>query len=147
MASVFAPSRSKALRHAVPSTQTSLPSFLLPAFQTRPFSATTPCASKLGRTPLVIPPGVEITLGDVRAVKGSRDWKPHAFRTITVKGPLGELKYDAPAYVRLEQDLVEKRVLLSVEDSDDKTQASMWGEFSTLSFWLGRKYGCLGFGC
>ena len=132
MASILAPTRSQALRPIAKSCSTpaSLPSFLLPAFQTRPFSATSPRASKLGRTPLAIPPGVEITLSDVQAVKGSRDWKPHSFRTITVKGPLGELAYDAPAYVRLEQDMEEKRVLLSVEDSDDKTQAAMWGEFN-----------------
>lgn len=120
------------MRHTISSSKTNpttLPSFLLPAFQTRPFSATTPCASKLGRTPLVVPPGVEITASNVQAVKGSRDWKPHAFRTITVKGPLGELSYDAPSYVKLEHDVEEKRVLLSVEDSDDKGQAAMWGEF------------------
>lgn len=146
MASVFAPGRSKALRHAISSSQTtsaSLPSFLLPAFQSRPFSATSPCASKLGRTPLSIPPGVEISLSNVQAVKGSRDWKPHAYRTITVKGPLGELSYDAPSYVRLEQDLEENRVLLSVENSDDKGQAAMWGEFRlSTSPLMSGKSGC-----
>ena len=55
-----------------------------------------------------------------------------------MKGPLGELTYDAPDYVRLEHDLEEKRVLLSVEDSDDKGQAAMWGEF-LLSSCYGRR--------
>lgn len=98
MAAMFAPSRGKALRHAIPSSPAvTLPRFLVPAWQTttsayqRQFSTTPGCQSKLGRTPIPIPPGVELILGEPKIQRGARDWKSSVKRTITVKGPLGML--------------------------------------------------------
>lgn len=97
MAALFAPSRGKAMRHVIGSSSTaSLPGFLVPAWQTttsssqpRYFSATSGCQSKLGRTPITIPPGVKITRGEPKAEKAARDWKAVMKSTITVEGPLG----------------------------------------------------------
>lgn len=78
------------------STVTSLPSFLVPAFQQstaparRAFSATTNRPSKLGRTPLSIPPGVELTIGDLFVKKDMTSYLKTYKRPITVTGPLGE---------------------------------------------------------
>jgi len=70
-----------------------LPSFLVPAFQgarRRPFSATTSRPSKLGRTPISIPPGVELSVGELHAKKDPTKWFEVFKRTVTVAGPLGE---------------------------------------------------------
>lgn len=94
MASRFVPSKGKALGHAlrVPSP-VALPGFLVPAWQTvaqRQFSTTTKRPSKLGRTPISIPPGVELSIGDLKTSKVATSYKPTVKKTITVKGPLGE---------------------------------------------------------
>lgn len=110
MAAMFAPSRSsQALRHAVSATQaaSNLPGFLVPAWQTasrtssnghcyqqqplsaRQLSTTSRCQSKLGRTPITVPPGVELMMGEPREERGSRDWKPRVTKDITINGPLG----------------------------------------------------------
>ncbi len=91
----------QALQRAVasspsPSTLT-LPSFLVPAFQAqqktttrRPFSATTNRPSKLGRTPLSIPPGVELEIGDLFIKKDVTSYLKTYKRKIAVTGPLGK---------------------------------------------------------
>lgn len=89
----------RALERAVAascSPAVTLPSFLVPAFQTTPaaarrnFSATTNRQSKLGRTPLSIPPGVELTIGDLFVKKDMTSYLKTYKRPITVTGPLGE---------------------------------------------------------
>lgn len=81
---------------AAPSPTATLPSFLVPAFHTaqttprRPFSATTNRPSKLGRTPLSIPPGVELEIGDLFAKKDMTSYLRRQKRNVTVTGPLGE---------------------------------------------------------
>jgi len=88
----------QALQRAVTSTSSTvtLPGFLVPAFQTtqnasrRNFSATTHRPSKLGRTPLSVPPGVELEIGDLFVKKDMTSYLKTYKRRITVKGPLGE---------------------------------------------------------
>ena len=93
MAAILSPSRGKVLERALRSpTVVTLPSFLVPAFQTVPtrqFSATTQRPSKLGRTPLAIPPGVEVTIGEPVIKKDATSYRQIAKRTVTVSGPLG----------------------------------------------------------
>lgn len=55
----------------------------------RPFSTTPAARSKLGRTPLSVPPGVEVVMGEPRAVRSATSYKPVVRKTITVTGPLG----------------------------------------------------------
>ena len=95
MAAMFAPSRGRALERALGSSAaTTLPSFLVPAFQTipaRPFSATAQRPSKLGRTPIAVPPGVEVTIGEPVIKKDATTYRQIAKRTVTVTGPLGQI--------------------------------------------------------
>jgi large subunit ribosomal protein L6 len=83
---------------STPSSTVTLPGFLVPAFQTaaqsassrRPFSATTHRPSKLGRTPLSVPPGVDLAIGDLFVRKDMTSYLRTYKRKITVTGPLGE---------------------------------------------------------
>lgn len=99
---MFVTSRGSALRQAVPTTST-LPAFLVPALQTsstaprRHFSATAPAQSKLGRTPISIPPGVEIMIGAPKIKKDATTYLQVAKRTVTVTGPLGTFHPDEEA--------------------------------------------------
>lgn len=124
---MLAPSRSRTLERAVPSVA-SLPSFLVPALQSRrTFSSTTAKSSKLGRTPISIPPGVELLVGPPTTKKDPTTWKQMPKRTVTVTGPLGQLYLDIPPYVKIDQDEAAKRAMLSVEDTTEKHQREMWG--------------------
>lgn len=74
----------------------SLPGFLVPAWQSgaaagaaRQFSTTGPRPSKLGRTPISVPPGVELSMSEPRTINSMTSYKPKITKTITVKGPLG----------------------------------------------------------
>ncbi|EFZ02498.1 ribosomal protein L6 [Metarhizium robertsii] len=131
MASRFVPAKGKALGHALRmNPQVALPGFLLPAWQTsaqRHFSTTTKRPSKLGRTLISIPPGVELSMSDLKTSKVATSYKPTVKKTITVKGPLGSLELDVPEFVTLQQDLENKTVLLGVEDANVKHQKEMWG--------------------
>ncbi|KAG7286054.1 hypothetical protein NEMBOFW57_008357 [Staphylotrichum longicolle] len=123
----------QALQRAVasaPSSTVTLPSFLVPAFQTparRNFSATTNRPSKLGRTPLSIPPGVELTIGDLFVKKDMTSYLRTYKRKVTVTGPLGQLELEIPDYVNIDHDTAARRVEMSVKDRDQRNQREMWG--------------------
>lgn len=99
MTAMFTPAKKAALGPAMRvalSRATSLPGFLVPAWQStaaataaRQFSTTGPRPSKLGRTPISIPPGVELTIGEPRMVNNMTSYKPKVIKTINIKGPLG----------------------------------------------------------
>lgn len=102
MAAMFAPSRGKALGRAIAAsspTPVTLPGYLVPAWQTTTlrsasaalFSTTSKRPSKLGRTPISVPPGVELLIGEPKAKKDMTTYKRIYKKTITVKGPLGTL--------------------------------------------------------
>ncbi|KAL6923465.1 hypothetical protein FSHL1_000715 [Fusarium sambucinum] len=136
MAAMFAPSRGKALGRAITASSpgpVTLPGFLVPAWQaaaprtTALFSTTSKRPSKLGRTPLSIPPGVELSVGEPVAKKDLTSYKKVYKKTINIKGPLGSLGLEVPEYVQLTQDLDAKSILLSVRDNEAKDQKAMWG--------------------
>ncbi|PNY27619.1 Ribosomal protein L6 [Tolypocladium capitatum] len=133
MAATFAPSRNKALGHALRAAPAvTLPGFLVPAWQRlaqrqHPFATTAKRPSKLGRTPISIPPGVELIMGEPKASRSATSYKATVKKTITVKGPLGTLELDVPEFVGLSQDLEDGTALLSVEDANVKDQKEMWG--------------------
>ncbi|KAL2264639.1 hypothetical protein VTJ83DRAFT_7149 [Remersonia thermophila] len=145
---MFAPRTGRqALQRALaasPSQTVTLPSFLVPAFQTqtpttplstptqtpsarRHFSATTHCASKLGRTPLSVPPGVDLDISDLFYQKDMTSYLKQYKRRVTVKGPLGQLELDVPEYVNINHDPAARRIELSVRDQNEKKQREMWG--------------------
>lgn len=55
----------------------------------RGFSATAGRGSKLGRTPISVPPGVELKVGERWAKKDLTSYLEKGLRTVTVTGPLG----------------------------------------------------------
>jgi len=93
---MLAPSRLRAVEKAISASSViSLPSFLVPAFHVtssatrRSFSATAIRPSKLGRTPISIPPGVEILIGPPKVKEDPTTYLRIPKRTVTVSGPLG----------------------------------------------------------
>ncbi|KAI1402786.1 ribosomal protein L6 [Hypoxylon fuscum] len=130
---MLAPSRVKVLERAVSgnATAVTLPAFLVPAFQTavprRPFSNTTNRPSKLGRTPISIPPGVELAIGEPRVKKDATSYLRIPKRTVTVTGPLGKLDLEIPPFLTINHDETARRALLSIENNEIKQQMEMWG--------------------
>ncbi|TQV97426.1 hypothetical protein V2A60_006822 [Cordyceps javanica] len=134
---MFTPAKKAAMgtvARVAPLSAASLPGFLIPAWQStaaatvaRQFSTTGPRPSKLGRTPISVPPGVELTMGKPRAINSTTSYKPKIMKTITIKGPLGELSMDVPNFVRMEQNLEDSMVTLAVDDANIAQQKEMWG--------------------
>ncbi|KAL2174553.1 mitochondrial 54S ribosomal protein uL6m [Thermothelomyces heterothallicus CBS 202.75] len=115
---------------ATPSSAVTLPGFLVPAFQTptaRNFSATTHRPSKLGRTPLSVPPGVELQISEPYIKKNMTSYLKTYKRNITVTGPLGTLNLEIPDYINVNHDPAARRVELSVKDQNQRNQREMWG--------------------
>ncbi|KAI9151798.1 60S ribosomal protein L6 [Paramyrothecium foliicola] len=133
MVTRIAPGWGKVLGHAATSSSSAvtLPSFLVPAWQTcarqRQFSTTSERQSKLGRIPISIPPGVELQIGDLKAKKDMTSYKPTICRTITVTGPRGALDLEVPEFVTVNEDLENKTVSLGVQDPNVAQQKEMWG--------------------
>ncbi|KAG7140281.1 54S ribosomal protein L6 like [Verticillium longisporum] len=128
---MFAPGRGLALRQALGSSSSvSLPTFLVPAFQTtsrRQFSASTHRSSKLGRTPLSIPPGVDIVIGEPRVKRDATSYLKIAKRTVSVSGPLGKLDLEIPPFLKIDNDTEARKATLTIEDDTVKEQKEMWG--------------------
>ncbi|KAM7192904.1 54S ribosomal protein L6 [Rhypophila sp. PSN 637] len=133
---MLAPARGgRALGRAITASSPSssvvtLPSFLVPAFQTtttRPFSATATRPSKLGRTPLSIPPNVDVSISEPWIKKDMTTYLKIPKRTITVTGPLGTLNLDIPDFIKIDHDETARRATLSVVDPNLKQQREMWG--------------------
>ncbi|KAK8068753.1 54S ribosomal protein L6 [Apiospora phragmitis] len=142
---MLAPSRGRVLEKALNGSKpaVALPSFLVPAFQSatasaqtpssspstcrRPFSSTAAKPSKLGRTPLSIPPGVELSIGEPFVKKDLTTYLRIPKRNVTIKGPLGELQLEIPPYLHITQDAEARKAVLSIEDREAKQQMEMWG--------------------
>lgn len=147
---MLAPSRGRLAQAAAAGTSASLPavataatipSFLAPALvfqapasaasrgRSRPFSQTASKSSKLGRTPISIPPGVELIIGEPILKKDPTTYLQIPKRTVTVKGPLGELGITVPPYIKIDHDIEARKAVLSIEDKSIKQQMEMWGEY------------------
>ena len=136
---MFTPARRRCAQRLTPSSSPasdSIPTFLLPAFQTRAacrgFAKTSPCQSKIGSAPLSIPPGVtfKITAPSARA----RASRVQAMSTVQITGPLGELSMALPAYVNINEDPALPGPTLTVQDSRDAKQRAMWGAQSSYRY-------------
>ncbi|KAL5598577.1 uncharacterized protein BROUX77_006411 [Berkeleyomyces rouxiae] len=92
-----------------------------------PFSTTAAAQSKLGRTALTIPPGVEIMVGEAVASKIPTSYKPLVRRTVTVTGPLGSLDMQIPSFLHIAQDPERRQAMVSVADDKERKQREMWG--------------------
>lgn len=156
MATTITPRTIRALERALPpSSAFTLPAFLAPAFQcvlARQFSATANRPSKLGRMPLSIPPGVELTLGEPKVKKDATTYRQVEKRTLSVAGPLGscgrfwscvseatpralaknshpgKLDLEIQPFVKIDLDPAARKVSVSVQDREIKQQREMWGK-------------------
>ena len=93
----------------------------------RAFSASAMHQSKLGRTPITIPPGVELTIGEPIVKKDPTTYLKIPRRKVTVQGPLGELSLSVPPFLHIDHDTEARRITLSIEDREVKEQRAMWG--------------------
>ncbi|KAF2689826.1 mitochondrial 54S ribosomal protein YmL16 [Lentithecium fluviatile CBS 122367] len=129
---MFAPARRRCAQRLVKASSPpsdSIPTFLLPAFQTpaayRSFATTSPCQSKIGSAPLSIPPGVTFKI--IPPSARARTARSQAMSTVQIKGPLGELSMAIPAYVNINEDPALLGPTLTVENDRDAKQRAMWG--------------------
>ncbi|KEZ42968.1 hypothetical protein SAPIO_CDS5418 [Scedosporium apiospermum] len=117
--SVFLPSRTAVFGTCVAGARA--------AAAARQFSGTTALRSKLGRTPISVPPGVEVKVGEPWVKRDLTTYLKTVRKTVTIEGPLGKIEYDVPDFVKITIDPVERQASLSVEDSTIKQQREMWG--------------------
>jgi large subunit ribosomal protein L6 len=94
----------------------------------RAFATTSPYLSKIGSAALSVPPNVTFTV--IPPPVRGRGARSQPMSTVQVKGPLGELSMDVPAYVKIDQDPKLSGPTLSVQDSTDAKQRAMWGKHS-----------------
>lgn len=130
------PSRGgKAVERAVAGSPVVLPAFLVPAVRAAPrrlFSHTPSRPSKVGRTPITIPPGVEFTIGEPFVREDPTTYLKPIRRIVTVAGPLGRLDLEIPPYIRIHHDETTRRAQLSVDDRQIRQQREMWGTCSEM---------------
>ncbi|KAF2739718.1 mitochondrial 54S ribosomal protein YmL16 [Polyplosphaeria fusca] len=128
---MFAPARRRCAQNALAASipaSASIPTFLLPAFHiptsSRSFSSSSPCQSKIGSAPLSVPP--EVSFKIVAPSARARTHRVQPMSTAHIKGPLGELSMEIPAYVNIDLESLGGPTV-TVQDSTDAKQRAMWG--------------------
>ncbi|KAL9091376.1 MAG: hypothetical protein Q9159_001460 [Coniocarpon cinnabarinum] len=96
--------------------------------QSRPFSSSSQVRSQIGKSPISVPPECDLQIiqpketgAQLRAVRKA------ALPSVLVKGPLGELQMELPAYLDVDWDSAARKATLSIQDAAEKKQKSMWG--------------------
>ncbi|KAL8664841.1 MAG: hypothetical protein Q9202_002703 [Teloschistes flavicans] len=114
-------------------TLSSLPDFLLPAFQPlhRPFplhsfTTSAPRPSRVGAEPVPLPPDVHLRLLDPPKRKGAIT-RVEPPRVLEVEGPLGKASVQLPPFVNFSVDEITRKAHLSVLDRKVRDQREMWG--------------------
>lgn len=115
-----------------------LPSFLVPAASQRwlirqnsTVAAPAP-QSRIGRTPINIPPEVSLRFYDLPR-GNSRSRNPDTATTaLEVTGPLGQLTVPLPPYLKTEHDELTKKINVEVNDASETHQRAMWGTMRSL---------------
>lgn len=119
--------------NSVQSAEVSIPSFLLPAFQSparvAAFSTSSSCRSKIGSAPLSCPPEVAFRISEPPVQKaGARVSRTQQGATVEVEGPLGKMSMAIPAYMSIETDEAKRSHTLRILDQEDRKQREMWGK-------------------
>ena len=95
----------------------------------RLFSVSTILRSHIGSAPVYLTPETKFIVEslDVPKIirKGNRSLK--LAKTVTVEGPLGKVSMEVPDFVDLQHDEKTSTIGVSVKDSTNKIQKSMWG--------------------
>ncbi|KAL1996023.1 hypothetical protein VTN49DRAFT_558 [Thermomyces lanuginosus] len=114
-----------------PTRTSSLPTFLVPAFsqpfQTRCFSATSSAQSRIGGTPISIPPEVTLKFIDLPQPDAPARGKEIPKMAVEVNGPLGQLTLNIPPFVKITHDQEQRKAKLTVDDPEVPHQRAMWG--------------------
>ncbi|KAF3492399.1 mitochondrial 54S ribosomal protein YmL16 [Arthroderma uncinatum] len=116
-------------------TSTSPPSFLLPAFsrssrsQAHPFSTSAPRESRIGASPISVPPEVSLEFRDLPKVqaasRATAEYTP--VTAVDITGPLGSMTLKIPPFSTLNYDPETRKASFEVQDLTIKHQAAMWG--------------------
>ncbi|KAI9657843.1 MAG: hypothetical protein M1831_004079 [Alyxoria varia] len=101
----------------------------------RSFSTTTARCSHIGRAALTIPPDVDLRLLSLPAQskEASRNRAVPTVRNrstvpaVQVKGPLGELSMELPAFIKVDYNSNTRKASVGIEDRKEKVQRAMWG--------------------
>lgn len=107
-----------------------IPTLLIPAIRkpvnSRTFTTTSPCESKVGSKPLIIPSDVTFeVIPPPPKIPGSRD-QPQP--TVKIKGPRGEITSILPYFIKIDTNPALDGPTLSIKDATVKKQKSMWGQ-------------------
>ncbi|KAL8767089.1 MAG: hypothetical protein Q9209_006316 [Squamulea sp. 1 TL-2023] len=111
---------------------TTLPDFLVPAFQVTPssirrcFASSAPRTSRVGAAPIALPPEVNLRLLDPPKRRGAVT-RVEPAKTIEIEGPLGKASVQLPPFVSYNIDDTAKKATLSVLDKKSRDQREMWG--------------------
>ncbi|KAL8940850.1 MAG: hypothetical protein Q9216_002602 [Gyalolechia sp. 2 TL-2023] len=111
-----------------------LPDFLLPAFQphsrsiNRPFTTSSPHASRVGAASITVPPEVNLRLLEPPKRRGpiTRIVPP---KVIEIQGPLGKAAVELPPFVKYALNDASRKASLSVLDKKSRDQRELWGSF------------------
>ena len=106
----------------------------------RSFSTTTARCSHIGRAALTIPPDVDLTLLSLPAQshEASRNRAAPAARkgstvpAVQIKGPLGELSMELPAFIKVDFNSNTRKASVGIEDRNQKDQRAMWGTYAKI---------------
>lgn len=116
---------------------TTLPTFLVPALAHPPptqrshFSTTRPRPSKIGKSPLSLPPEVTFNIIESAPVRqGSGISRNEPSSRVEITGPLGKLHVDIPAYMSIDVNEGARTRRLSILDQTNKKQKAMWGVYT-----------------
>ncbi|TQS36478.1 hypothetical protein Golomagni_03072 [Golovinomyces magnicellulatus] len=94
------------------------------------FSTSSSRSSYIGRAPLTIPPEVKFDVIPSRGGKGSTRAGTSSLGQqfkAQIEGPLGTLSMSIPSFVNINHDRESRKLSISVQDKDSKTQKAMWG--------------------
>ncbi|KAL4865599.1 hypothetical protein BDV12DRAFT_147706 [Aspergillus spectabilis] len=105
----------------------SFPSPLSRSQQTQPFSSTPRAQSRVGGAAISVPPEVSLKFIDLPQVEARGKNKDQPKTAIEIKGPLGQLTLNMPAFIKVAHDESLRKATLSVEDSSLTHQRAMWG--------------------
>ncbi|ODV68437.1 ribosomal protein L6 [Hyphopichia burtonii NRRL Y-1933] len=101
---------------------------------TRAFSTSRGLMSNIGKIPVRLTEGVELSTQAIpkEFSKTFRKAKQlvNLDNQITIKGPLGELKINVPSFVKISQE--NNAVSVAVENEEDRVQREIWGTTRTL---------------
>ena len=102
--------------------------------QKRLLSQTLFLRSQVGSLPLYISPEVQVSISALSMPRIIRKGRTslNISQNITVKGPKGELSVEVPDFLQLERDEKNGKINVTVQNSEDKHQRSMWGTVRSL---------------